>query len=67
MIILQKNHGFQSIKNLFRTKVFNDLYRKVKNILLNIEEFKTKVKNVYIKSNADEIVKLYKFIGGDRK
>lgn len=52
---------------LFRTRDFDDLYRKVKTVLLNVEEFKTKTKDLNIKNNADEIIKLYKFIRGDRK
>jgi len=47
---------------LFKTRDFDDLYKKTKMVLLNIDKFKNKVKNIKIENNAYKIIKLYKLI-----
>jgi len=47
---------------LFRTRDFNDLYRKTRTVLSNVEEFKTKTKNLNIENNAHKIIDLYKSV-----
>lgn len=47
---------------LFKTRDFDDLYKKTKMVLLNIDKFKNEVKNIKIENNAYKIIKLYKSI-----
>lgn len=47
---------------LFRTRDFNDLCRKTRTVLSNVEEFKTKTKNLNIENNAHKIIDLYKSV-----
>lgn len=47
---------------LFKTRDFNDLYEKTKMVLLNVNEFKNKVKSTNIENNAYKMISLYKSI-----
>ncbi len=47
---------------LFKTRDFDDLYEKTKNVLLNIDKYKNKVKSVYIENNAYKMISFYKSI-----
>lgn len=47
---------------LFRTRDFDDLYKKVKAVLSNIERFKESINKLNVENNAYKIIELYKFI-----
>ena len=47
---------------LFKTRDFDDLQKKTKMALLNIDKFKNKLKNTKIENNAYKIIRFYKSI-----
>lgn len=47
---------------LFKTRDFDDLYKKTKNVLLNMDKFKNKVKSTNIENNAYRMISFYKSI-----